>query len=226
MEKILEVTEVKLAVLESFPPQLAINASGLVPTGGWVNPQLRPHVHVQPPSDGVYDFDFVADRPTGIVPQHVSPIHASYVMKTFPDALKGVRVQASQNSKTTLLDAGKPDRQPNRYTFSDQEGVKRVVFFPKELGPLGDGRPSAGPQLEYTGPEGRLTFRGDDISQEQTVLGTLISVAIKINADAGGLNFALALPPVHLAGEAKEFKTIGIMIHSRGRVRNPAGVEL
>ena len=36
MEKILEIIEVRLAVLESFPPQLQITASGTVPTAGLV----------------------------------------------------------------------------------------------------------------------------------------------------------------------------------------------
>jgi hypothetical protein len=227
MEKILEVTEVKLAVLESFPPQLQISASGLVQTAGWSNSQLKPHIHIQAPPDGIYGFDFVADPPDEVAAQVISPIEVTDVWENLPEGVKGIRIHASQNSKTALLGLGKPDRQPNRYTFSDQEGVKRVVFFPKELGPLGEGRPSVGPQLEYTGPEGQLTFRGDDIGQEQTVLGTLISVVLQPNADAGELDFALTLPPVHLGGEAKqEFKTVGIIIHSRGRVRNPAGAEL
>jgi hypothetical protein len=63
MEKIFEVTEVEL---ESSAPQLTIRASGYVSTSGWSNPQLRP-VFVQAPPDGIYDFDFVAERPTGTV---------------------------------------------------------------------------------------------------------------------------------------------------------------
>lgn len=226
MEKILEVTEINLAVLDSSPPQLSINASGLAPTPGWSNPELKPHVFIQPPPDGIYGFDFVADRPTGIVPQHVVPIEASFVMRTFPETLKGVRIHAKDNSKTALLDSGKPEVEPNRYTFSDSQGVKRAVFYPTAPGPLVVGEPT-GPLLEYNGPEGQLRFRGDDVHQEQNVLGTLISVVIRINADAGGLNFALALPPVHLGNKKKqEFKTVGIMVHSRGRVINRAGVEL
>lgn len=147
-------------------------------------------------------------------------------MRTFPETLKGVRIHASQNSKTALLDAGKPDGEPNRYTFSDSQGVKRAIFYPTAPGPLVVGEP-AGSLLEYNGPEGQLRFRGDDVHQEQNVFGTLISVVIKINADAGGLNFALALPPVHLGSEKRQpFKTVGIMIHSRGRVTNRAGAEL
>ena len=55
-EKILEITEVRLAVLESFPPQLQINVSGTVPTAGSSNPRLEPHIHVQAPPDGIYEF--------------------------------------------------------------------------------------------------------------------------------------------------------------------------
>jgi hypothetical protein len=149
------------------------------------------------------------------------------VWENLPEDVKGVRIHALQNSKTVLLSIAKPDRRPNRYIFSDNEGVKRVVFFPEIPSPLDEGKPLAGSRLEYHGPEGQLTFCGDDIEQEQTVLGTLISVVLQPNADAGGLNFALTLPPVHLGGEAKqEFQTVGIIVHSRGRVRNPAGAEL
>ena len=65
MEKILEITSVKLSVLESFPPKLKIDAFGTVPTGGWSNPKLIPHIHIQAPADGIYGFDFVADPPAG-----------------------------------------------------------------------------------------------------------------------------------------------------------------
>ena len=227
MEKILEITEVRLTVLESFPPQLQINASGTVPTVSWSNPGLKPHIHVQAPPDGIYGFDFVADHPKDVTAQVTSSIEVTDVWENLPEDVKGVRIHALQNSKAVLLSIAEPDRQPNRYIFSDNEGVKRVVFFPEALGPLGEGRSLAGSQLEYHGPEGQLTFHGDDIRQEQTVLGTLISVVLQPNADAGELDFALTLPPVHLGGEAKqEFKTVGIIVHSRGRVRNPAGAEL
>lgn len=229
MEKILEVTEIKLAVLKSFPPQLSIDASGRVSTGGWSNPQLKPHVYVRPPEDGIYDFDFVADRPGGIVPQIVSPIHAGHVMKTFPETLKGVRIHASQNSKTALLHAGGPDRQPNRFILSGDD-VTQIEYYPRALGPLEEEEEreeAADARFEYEGPEGHFVFRGEEIGQEQNILGLLVSVTLQPNGDAGGLDFALVLPPIHLHGEAHQaFETIGIRIHSRGRVTNPAGAEL
>src|SRR5690242_19386862 len=227
IEKILEITEVRLAVLESFPPQLQITASGTVPTTGWSNPRLNPHIHIQAPPDGIYGFDFVADPPEEVAAQVISPIEVTDVWENLPEDVKGVRIHALQNSKTVLLSIAEPDRQPNHYIFSDQEGVKRIVFFPEMLGPLGEGKSLAGSQLEYHGSEGQLIFRGDDIGQEQTVLGTLISVVLKPNADAGGLDFALILPPVSLGGEAhQEFETVGFKIHTKGRMVKPVGPEL
>jgi hypothetical protein len=228
MEKILEVAEIELAVLESFPPKLRITASGTVPTGGWSNPKLDPYIYIQAPPNGIYDFNFVADPPEGVATQVISPIEAIFIMENLTSDVKGVRIHASQNSKTALLDdSGHPDRQPNRFTLSDCDKTTRIVFFPKALTPLGASETPSDAQLEYHGVEGELVFRGDEISQEQTTLGLLISVILRPNADAGGVDFALVLPPVNLGGEARqEFDTIGIKILSRGRVINPAGAEL
>ena len=228
MEKILEVAEIELAVLESFPPKLRITASGTVPTGGWSNPKLDPYIYIQAPPNGIYDFNFVADPPEGVATQVISPIEAIFIMENLTSDVKGVRIHASQNSKTALLDdSGHPDRQPNRFTLSDCDKTTRIVFFPKALTPLGASETPSDAQLEYHGVEGELVFKGEEISQEQTILGLLISVILRPNADAGGVDFALVLPPVNLGGEARqEFDTIGIKVRSRGRVINPAGAEL
>src|SRR5687768_13959267 len=213
MEKVMEVKEVELAVLESFPPKLRIFASGTVPTGGWTNPRLEPFIFIQPPPNGIYDFDFVADPPEGPATQVITPIEVVHLWDPLPEGVKGVRIHAMQNSKTALLDhSGHPDRAPTRYTFVDQEGVKRVVFFPRAFGPLGT---SGEASLEYTGPEGHVIFSGEQITQQKTVLGTLISVALKSNmADEGFLDFALVLPPIRMEDEVQvEFKTIGILSH-------------
>jgi hypothetical protein len=232
MQKIREVSEVHLAVLESFPPKLRITAAGTVPTGGWSNPALQPHIHIQPPPDGIYDFDFVADPPIGPAPQVISSIRATYTWEDLPEGVKGARIHASQNAKTVLLDMTRPDRQPNRFILGDCDGVTRIEYYPRALGPLGErGEEEAGEaaqaRFEYKGSEGHFVFHGEEISQEQNILGLLVSVTLQPNADAGGLDFALALPPVHLPGEARQiFETIGIKIRSRGRVINPSGAEL
>ncbi|PTR16290.1 hypothetical protein C8R31_102304 [Nitrosospira sp. Nsp2] len=228
MEKILEITSVKLSVLESFPPKLKIDAFGTVPTGGWSNPKLIPHIHIQAPPDGIYGFDFIADPPAGAATQVISVIEVSDIWENSPEGVEGVRIHAAKNSQTALVaGARQPHRQPNRFTLTDSSKGTRIVFFPRALTPLGTSESSTEAQLEYHGLEGQFIFRGDDITQEQTVLGSVVSVVLKPNADAGGLDFALILPPVNLGGEARQdFDTLGIRIRSRGRLINPAGAEL
>ena len=46
-------------------PLLTVEAEGLIPTAGWANVRLDPHVYSTPPEDGVQDFDLVGDRPAG-----------------------------------------------------------------------------------------------------------------------------------------------------------------
>ena len=227
MEKILEVTEIALAVPESFPPKLRITASGTVPTGGWSNPKLDPYIYIQAPPDGIYDFDFVADPPGGVATQVISPIEAVYIRENLTPDVRGVRIHALQNSKMAMLDTSQSDRHPNRFTLSDCDGRTRVVFFPQTLTPLGASESPANAQLQYDGPEGQLIFHGEDITQEQTILGSLISVTLRPDADAGGIDFVLVLPPVNLGGQARQdFETLGIKARSRGRVINRAGAEL
>jgi hypothetical protein len=227
-KKILEVTGITLAVLESFPPKLLITASGTVSTGGWSNPKLNPYIYIQAPPDGIYDFDFVADPPGGVATQVISTIEAVYIRENLTPDVKGVRIHASQNSRTAMLDtSGQSGRHPNRFTLSDCDGRTHIVFFPQALTPLGASESPADAQLQYDGPEGQLIFHGEDITQEQTILGSLISVILRPDTDAGGIDFVLVLPPVNLGGVARQdFVSLGIKARSRGRVINPAGAEL
>lgn len=104
-EIILEIAEVNLFVLKSFPSQLQIVASGIAPTSGWSNPQLVPYTYVQAPPDGIYDFDFMATPPQDIVAEVITPIRAQYIWPIFPQELSGVRIHTSTNSQVVLLNA-------------------------------------------------------------------------------------------------------------------------
>lgn len=99
-EKILEVAKVTLVIQKTNPPRLVINVKGIVRSGGWSNPDLSQIVHIVPPEDGIYQFDFVADAPTGIVTQALEEIEAEFVWEDFPTELKGVKISASSNSIT------------------------------------------------------------------------------------------------------------------------------
>ena len=103
-ELVYSVESVDLAIMKSNPPQLSIHAKGTARTPGYTNPELREIIYVQPPEDGIYEYDFVATPPSGIVTQNLVPIEASTVRHSIPDDLKGIRVRAATNSKETLLE--------------------------------------------------------------------------------------------------------------------------
>jgi hypothetical protein len=67
-------------------------ARGTVPTGGWTHPTLTPRVYVQAPPDGIWDFDFKAVPPAGIVPQMLTQVRGQLVWNGYYKGLKGVRV--------------------------------------------------------------------------------------------------------------------------------------
>lgn len=101
---IYEVVSVSLRIQKTNPLTLVIDAAGNVVTSKWKNGTLNPHVYIAPPQDGIYGFDFVADEPTGITLQVISPIQATpNSWKGFPSDLKGVKINAEKNSITELL---------------------------------------------------------------------------------------------------------------------------
>lgn len=89
------VQNVCTAILKSHPPQLMIDADGIVPTSGWGSEgSLLPWVYVSRPSDGILDFTFVGTAPTGIVNPVEKPISASAKL-VLESWIKGVRVHAT-----------------------------------------------------------------------------------------------------------------------------------
>lgn len=73
-----------------------------MPTTGWRNPSLSEYVYIVPPKDGIIDFDFLAEPPTGIVLQVLTPIVAEYVWRGDFQDVDGVRIHASTNEKVAL----------------------------------------------------------------------------------------------------------------------------
>jgi hypothetical protein len=107
LKKILEITDVKLTTLESCLSRLLITASGTAPTSGWRETgELIQYAYIVPPSDGYYEFDFVAESPMPdvIVTSDIKPVMATFVLNAIPDNLKGIKVYASSNSKKCAYD--------------------------------------------------------------------------------------------------------------------------
>jgi hypothetical protein len=103
--KVYEIKDVRLTAYRSVPPKLLIEVDAIVPTPGFTDPELAEYIYVQPPPNGIYDFDFYATPPSGPTTQVLSLISASYLMEPMPNSLKGVEVHASNNSQVALLSA-------------------------------------------------------------------------------------------------------------------------
>lgn len=103
--KVYEIKDVRLTKYRSVPPKLLIEVDAIVPTPGYTDPELVEYIYVQPPPNGIYDFDFYATPPSGVTPQVLTLISARYLMEPMPGGLKGVEVHASNNSQVALLSA-------------------------------------------------------------------------------------------------------------------------
>ena len=95
---VMEVTDVSTSWLESDPPYLVVKAQGKVATRGWTDASLTRVVYVTPPADGIQDYEFQARRPTGMVPEVITPIAASDSWHDPAKWVKGVRVKSATNS--------------------------------------------------------------------------------------------------------------------------------
>jgi hypothetical protein len=98
MANVSKVLDVQLTLLKTNPVKLEIDAFAEVGSPGWTNPRLEPRIYIQFPTDGIQDFDFVADRPEGNTVQVMTPIGASETWENPPlHQLKGIRVHSANN---------------------------------------------------------------------------------------------------------------------------------
>lgn len=111
----------------------------------------------------------------------------------------------------------------NEFTFTGDRTT--VTFFPVAPGPLHVG--DDGGELIYHGVEGDLTFRGKEITRLDSDLGTLLTVVLQPNHDAGARNFTLLVPRAFgvTRQQPVTFGTLGVKTSTRGFIATP-GVAL
>lgn len=109
---------------------------------------------------------------------------------------------------------------PNKITLQNEQQSIQVTYYPNGFGPIIKGNTEAGPKMEYAGEEGTLTFSGSEVESVDSPLGSLISVTLRPDADAGALIFTLALPKVTKAQgtQSQAFKAIAVKTKTRGFV--------
>ncbi len=96
--KVMSVESVAVRAAEGKPTQITVEATGMVNSGGWSKPVLRP---VKGAAAGPLAFEFVASAPPpdAIVTQALVTLKASITVDK-PANYTGVEVSAQRNSKT------------------------------------------------------------------------------------------------------------------------------
>lgn len=111
MVRIYDVQSAVVKTLKTNPPQIVVSAFGRASSTGWTNPTLGAWYYIDAPKDGIQDFDFTADEPTGISLPMLAPISADAVVARDPAnywgkgrPLAGVRIHARINSIEAKLE--------------------------------------------------------------------------------------------------------------------------
>ena len=102
MGNVSSVDSVCFSINKSNPPQLSISSLGKVNSSGWSAAKLNPRVYTTVPVDGIQEFDFVADAPTGPVLWVMRPVSAD-ITSQLETWMIGVRVYAATGSISALL---------------------------------------------------------------------------------------------------------------------------
>lgn len=128
LSKLYSVDDLDLSFIKTNPPRLICSASGRAPSSGWSGPTLTPYSYVDPPADGIQEFDFVAQPPApdSFSFPALSPAHTDFDMgpvdvqnhwgQRLP--LVGVRVYAAENHKSALLQPPAEMKAPVEYELS------------------------------------------------------------------------------------------------------------
>jgi len=96
--RVLTIESLRLSFNKKLPPELIVEAEGVCRTP-WTGARLAQYIYVQPPPDGVQEYDFVATPPDGPVPDVLTQVAASDTIENVPSWLRGVRVYAEMNQK-------------------------------------------------------------------------------------------------------------------------------
>jgi hypothetical protein len=84
------------------------------------------------------------------------------------------------------------------------------------------------PLVNYKDRHHEVSARGDEIRQEDTEIGKLVTITLEPDADAGALLFTLLIPRAVLSAPIVEqpIETVGVFTRSRLPPRLPASAQL
>jgi hypothetical protein len=105
-----DIVKVDTATVEfgKDPGTLVLKAKGEAAGAGYTDAQFIPRIYPAPPTDGVYEVDVVATKPSGAAAT-VTPIEVKGDWSYYPkDHLKAVRFMTASNNVTIPLPPPEP----------------------------------------------------------------------------------------------------------------------
>ena len=83
------------------------------------------------------------------------------------------------------------------------------------------------PLLDYRDRHHQVSARGKEIQQVDLGIGTLVTIVLEPNADAGALLFSVVIPPARLVGtdQTVPIHTVGITTRTAGFILNTAQLD-
>lgn len=107
----------------------------------------------------------------------------------------------------------------NQFTFTGDR--TQITFYTQTPGPVIAGQ--EGGKLEYQGPEGDLTFFGQEITRLDSALGTLLTVPLQLNPDIGTISITVLVPTAFGVTRAAPvtFVTVAIKTTGHGNINLP-----
>lgn len=77
------------------------------------------------------------------------------------------------------------------------------------------------PLFSYSDAKGTHSFTGDEISTQETGIGTMVTVTLKVIPDGYSTRLTLLVPSINLNGSKREFRTIVIKTTGQNSIGGP-----
>jgi hypothetical protein len=110
------IRNVGAAVQESFPPNLVISVSAIIPSAGYTNVRLERAEYDTPPADGIQDYYLYATPPRGASAQVLTEVRATDTWSGYTRTapwLRGVRIHGEGDGVMVLqVGGGQPNPRP------------------------------------------------------------------------------------------------------------------
>jgi hypothetical protein len=97
------VEKIELKIWHTNPAALVISCHGKSHSPGWTSARLTPYIYFMPQADGIYEFELVAEPPTGSTSQAERTLTAEFVWPHFPPYLSGIKVYAQDNAVVATI---------------------------------------------------------------------------------------------------------------------------